>query len=61
MKKYKKKEIKKEIMKMVINYTEEENYYKIVLKIGTGITKAHKIYESIGFNGESKRAYKILN
>ena len=56
MKKYKKKEIK-----MAINYTKEENYYKIVLKIGTGITKAHKIYESIGFNGKSKRAYKILN
>ena len=37
---------------MVINYTKEESYYKIVSQNGTGMTKAHKIYESIGFNGE---------
>ena len=48
-------------MKILINYTKEENYYKIVSEIGTGITKAHKFYESIGFNRESKKAYKIFN
>ena len=57
--KYRRKGIGKEIMRMAIKYAEEEECYKIVLQSGIGRTEAHKFYESIGFNGETKNAYEI--
>ena len=57
--KYRRKGIGKEIMRMAIKYAEEEKCYKIVLQSGIGRTEAHKFYESIGFNGETKKAYEM--
>ena len=53
------KGIGKNIMKNAIKYAKEQNCYKILLQSGNKRTDAHGFYESIGFDGESKRAFEI--
>jgi GNAT superfamily N-acetyltransferase len=57
--KYRRRGIGKKIMEMAINYAKEENCYKVVLQSGIKRTMAHKFYETIGFNGESKKAFEL--
>jgi GNAT superfamily N-acetyltransferase len=57
--KYRRKGIGKKIVKMAINYAKEENCYKVVLQSGIKRTTAHKFYEAIGFNGETKKAFEL--
>jgi len=47
------------IIKNAIKYAKEQNCYKILLQSGDKRTDAHGFYESIGFDGESKRAFEI--
>jgi GNAT superfamily N-acetyltransferase len=56
---YRKKGIGKQIMKNAIQYAKEQNCYKVVLQSGNKRTDAHKFYESMGFDGKSKRAFEI--
>ena len=58
-KNYRKLGIGKKIMEMVIEYAKENNCYKVVLQSGIKRIEAHKFYEKIGFNGESKKAYEL--
>jgi GNAT superfamily N-acetyltransferase len=58
-KNYRKKGIGKKIMEMAIKYAKENNCYKVVLQSGIKRVEAHKFYENIGFNGESKKAYEL--
>jgi GNAT superfamily N-acetyltransferase len=58
-KNYRKKGIGKKIMEMAIEYAKANNCYKAVLQSGIKKVEAHKFYEKIGFNGESKKAYEI--
>jgi GNAT superfamily N-acetyltransferase len=57
--KYRRKGIGKKIMEMAINYAKEENCYKVVLQSGIKRTTAHKFYEAIGFNAETKKAFEL--
>jgi ribosomal protein S18 acetylase RimI-like enzyme len=57
--KHRRKGIGKKIIEMAIKYAKKENCYKVVLQSGTKRTAAHKFYESIGFNGESKKAFEL--
>lgn len=56
---YRKKGIGKEIVKKAVEYAKEKNCYKVILQSGIERTEAHKFYESIGFDGESKKAFQI--
>jgi GNAT superfamily N-acetyltransferase len=56
---YREKGIGKNIIKNAIKYTKEQNCYKILLQSGNKRTDAHGFYESMGFDGESKRAFEI--
>ena len=56
---YRGKGIGKNIIKNAIKYAKEQNCYKILLQSGNKRTDAHGFYESIGFDGESKRAFEI--
>jgi len=53
------KGIGKNIMKNAIKYAKEQNCYKILLQSGNRRIDAHGFYESVGFDGESKRAFEI--
>jgi len=56
---YRKKGIGKNIVENAIKYAKEQNCYKVVLQSGNKRTDAYKFYESLGFNGESKKAFEI--
>jgi GNAT superfamily N-acetyltransferase len=46
-------------MEKAIKYAKEQNYYKILLQSGNKRTDAHRFYESLGFDGNSKKAFEI--
>jgi GNAT superfamily N-acetyltransferase len=56
---HRRKGIGRKIIETAIKYAKEENCYKVVLQSGIKRTSAHKFYESIGFNGESKKAFEL--
>ena len=58
-KEYRRKGIGKNVINNAIEYAKEQNCYKIILQNGIKRKEAHKFYESIGFNGESKKSYEI--
>lgn len=56
---YRGKGIGKKLMEMAVEYAKENNCYKVVLQSGIKRQEAHKFYENIGFNGESKKAFEL--
>jgi len=56
---YRGKGIGKNIMENAIKYAKDQNCYKVLLQSGSKRTDAHRFYESLGFDGESKRAFEI--
>ncbi|MDR1217657.1 MAG: GNAT family N-acetyltransferase [Oscillospiraceae bacterium] len=56
---YRRKGIGKRIVEMALAYAREQNCYKVILQSGKERTQAHQFYESIGFDGESKRAFEV--
>jgi ribosomal protein S18 acetylase RimI-like enzyme len=57
--KHRRKGIGKKMIETAIKYAKKENCYKVVLQSGVKRTTAHKFYESLGFNGESKKAFEL--
>ncbi len=57
--KYRGKGIGKNIIENAIKYAKEQNCYKVLLQSGKERTDAHKFYESLGFDGESKKAFEL--
>jgi GNAT superfamily N-acetyltransferase len=58
-KEYRNRGIGKRIIGKAVEYAKEQNCYKVILQSGNKRTGAHKFYESIGFDGESKKAFEI--
>ena len=56
---YRKKGIGKNIIENAIKYAKEQNCYKVTGQSGNKRTDAHKFYESIGFDGKSKKAFEM--
>jgi GNAT superfamily N-acetyltransferase len=56
---YRRQGIGKKVIEKAIQYAKENNCYKIVLLSSAKRTESHKFYESIGFNGNSKRGFEI--
>ena len=56
---YRGKGIGRKIMENAIQYAREQNCYKVLLQSGSKRTDAYGFYESIGFDGESKRAFEM--
>jgi GNAT superfamily N-acetyltransferase len=56
--KYRRRGIGRTVMENAIQYAKEHNCYKVLLCSGNARTDAHCFYESIGFDGESKKAFE---
>ncbi len=56
---YRKRGIGKRVMQNAIEYAKENNCYKVVLLSSIKRTESHRFYESIGFNGNSKKGFEI--
>ena len=57
--KYRRKGVGKTVMENAIKYAKEQNCYKVLLQSGKKRTDAHPFYESLGFDGESKKAFEL--
>ena len=42
-----------------VDYAKKQGCYKVILQSGKKRESAHKFYESVGFNSDSKRAFEI--
>lgn len=56
---YRRKGIGRKLMKMVIEYARSNNCYKVVLQSSNKREEAHLFYSSLGFRGDTKKAYEI--
>ena len=57
--KYRRKGIGKELIETAVEYGKNNNCYKIILLSSSKRIEAHKFYESIGFNGNSKKGFEL--
>ena len=44
---------------MAVGFAKERHCYKVILQSGKARTEAHRFYERIGFDGESKKAFDM--
>jgi len=56
---YRRKGVGRKLMEMAIKYAKDNNCYKVVLQSGNKRIEAHELYEKLGFNGESKKAFEL--
>jgi len=56
---YRRKGIGKKIIEMAKTYATKKNCYKVLLQSHSKRIDAHVFYESIGFDGESKKAFEL--
>ncbi len=56
---YRRQGIAKKVMENAIRYARENNCYKVLLLSSAKRTESHKFYESIGFNGNSKKGFEM--
>jgi len=49
----------KAIIDKAVDYAKEQNCYKVMLQSSSKRIEAHKFYEKIGFDGDSKRGFQI--
>ncbi|MFP4384857.1 MAG: GNAT family N-acetyltransferase [Spirochaetia bacterium] len=49
----------KDVVKKAIEYAKDRNCYKVMLLSGAARDTAHKFYEQIGFDGNSKKGFEI--
>lgn len=56
---YRRKGIGKKLIENAVKFAKEQNCYKVLLQSGKERTDAHEFYESLGFDGESKKAFEL--
>jgi GNAT superfamily N-acetyltransferase len=56
---YRRQGIGRKLMAAAVAYAKSRGCYKAILQSGAKRTEAHDFYESIGFDGDSKRAFEI--
>ncbi len=56
---YRRRGIGKKVIQNAIQYAKENNCYKVILLSSIKRTESHRFYESIGFNGNSKKGFEI--
>ena len=56
---YRKQGLGKKVIDEAIRIAKENNCYKVFLESGVKRTEAHKFYEKLGFNSDSKKAFLI--
>ncbi len=56
---YRQRGIGKRIIEMAIAYARKNNCYKVLLQSSNKREEAHSFYQSIGFNGDSKKAFEL--
>ena len=56
---YRRRGIGKKLLVAAVEYAKNQGCYKVTLQSGSKRSEAHEFYESIGFDGNSKRAFEI--
>jgi len=56
---YRRLGIAKRLLEAVVEYAKAQGCYKVTLQSNVKRTDAHEFYESVGFDGNSKRAFEI--
>jgi len=56
---YRRKGIGRKLFETMIEYAKERGCYKVMLSSGIARIAAHDFYESLGFDGESKKTYEM--
>jgi ribosomal protein S18 acetylase RimI-like enzyme len=56
---YRRRGVGRKLMDAAVRYAKAQGCYKVTLQSGSTRTEAHKFYEAMGFNGDSKRAFEI--
>lgn len=56
---YRRQGIGRKVMENAVQYAKENNCYKVLLLSSAKRTESHRFYESIGFNGNSKRGFEL--
>jgi GNAT superfamily N-acetyltransferase len=58
-KNYRKQGLASRVINMAVAFAKERHCYKAILQSGISRTEAHRFYESMGFNGASKKAFDM--
>ena len=58
-KEYRRQGLGKRVIQKAIEIAKENNCYKAILQSGMQRTEAHKFYEKIGFDGNTKKAFNL--
>ena len=56
---YRRKGLASRVIEMAVAFAKERRCYKVILQSGIARTVAHRFYESMGFDGESKKAFDM--
>ena len=51
--------IGRKLLTAAVEYAKAQGCYKVILQSGITRTEAHRFYEAVGFDGNSKRAFEI--
>ena len=56
---YRRHGIGRRLMNATVEYAKKQGCYKVTLQSGIKRTEAHEFYKSVGFDGDSKKAFEI--
>ena len=56
---YRNRGLASRVIGMAVDFAKERHCYKVILQSGKARTEAHRFYERIGFDGESKKAFDM--
>lgn len=56
---FRRKSIGERVVGMAVDFARKRDCYKVFLLSGSGRKEAHRFYESLGFDGNSKKAFDL--